>query len=159
MEQYVVPYLMSSHPGCTMQEAVELARVSARHRPSSPSRCRTSTPRPRTLSTVMYYTGLDPRTMEPVYVPKTPHEKAMQRALMQYRRPQNYFLVREALQKAGRTDLIGFDPKCLIRPYPPKEKKPGAPDAQPARRKLHPQNRPKNARPGGSLSRASPTFI
>ena len=72
--------------------------------------------------------------MEPVYIPKNPHEKAMQRALMQYRRPQNYFLVREALQKAGRTDLIGFDPKCLIRPYPPKEKKPGVPDAQPARR-------------------------
>ncbi len=82
----------------------------------------------------MYYTGLDPRTMEPVYVPKNPHEKAMQRALMQYRRPQNYFLVREALQKAGRTDLIGFTPKCLIRPYPPKEKKAGAPDQPPERK-------------------------
>ena len=91
-------------------------------------------PTPSTLSTVMYYTGLDPRTMEPVYVPKNPHEKAMQRALMQYRRPQNYFLVREALQKAGRTDLIGFTPKCLIRPYPPKEKKPGTAEQIPERK-------------------------
>ena len=82
----------------------------------------------------MYYTGLDPRTMEPVYVPKNPHEKAMQRALMQYRRPQNYFLVREALQKAGRADLIGFTPKCLIRPYPPKEKKPGTSEQTPEKK-------------------------
>ena len=81
-------------------------------------------PTPSTLSTVMYYTGLDPRTMEPVYVPKNPHEKAMQRALMQYRDPKNYVLVKEALVKAGRTDLIGFTPKCLIRPYPPKGEKP-----------------------------------
>ena len=133
MKQYVVPYLMSSHPGCTMQEAVRLAEY-LRDINHEPEQVQDFYPTPSTLSTVMYDTGLDPRTMEPVYITKNPHEKAMQRALMQYRRPQNYFLVREALQKAGRTDLIGFDPKCLIRPYPPKEKKPGAPDAQPARR-------------------------
>ena len=133
MKQFVVPYLMSSHPGCTLRDAVELAEY-LRDTGHEPEQVQDFYPTPSTLSTVMYYTGLDPRTMEKVYVPKNPHEKAMQRALMQYRRPQNYFLVREALQKAGRTDLIGFDPKCLIRPYPPKEKKPGAPDAQPARR-------------------------
>ena len=73
-------------------------------------------PTPSTISTCMYYTGLDPRTMKPVYVPKNPHEKAMQRALIQYRNPANYDLVKEALIKAGRTDLIGFEKKCLIRP-------------------------------------------
>ena len=122
MKQYVVPYLMSSHPGCTMQDAVALAEY-LRDCNHEPEQVQDFYPTPSTLATVMYDTGLDPRTMEPVYVPKNPHEKAMQRALMQYRRPQNYFLVREALQKAGRTDLIGFDAKCLIRPYPPKEKK------------------------------------
>ena len=133
MRQYVVPYLMSSHPGCTMEEAVKLAEY-LRDTNHEPEQVQDFYPTPSTLSTVMYYTGLDPRTMEPVYVPKNPHEKAMQRALMQYRRPQNYFLVREALQKAGRTDLIGFTPKCLIRPYPPKEKKAGAPDQPPERK-------------------------
>ena len=133
MRQYVVPYLMSSHPGCTMEEAVRLAEY-LRDTNHEPEQVQDFYPTPSTLSTVMYYTGLDPRTMEPVYVPKNPHEKAMQRALMQYRRPQNYFLVREALQKAGRTDLIGFTPKCLIRPYPPKEKKAGAPDQLPERK-------------------------
>ena len=73
-------------------------------------------PTPSTISTCMYYTGLDPRTMEPVYVPVSPHEKAMQRALIQYRDPENYELVTEALRKAGRTDLIGFDRKCLVPP-------------------------------------------
>ena len=136
MKQYVVPYLMSSHPGCTMEEAVKLAEY-LRDSNHEPEQVQDFYPTPSTLSTVMYYTGLDPRTMEPVYVPKNPHEKAMQRALMQYRRPQNYFLVREALQKAGRTDLIGFTPKCLIRPYPPKEKKSGAPE-QAADRKTTP---------------------
>ena len=82
-------------------------------------------PTPSTISTVMYYTGLDPRTMEPVYVPTNPHEKAMQRALIQYRDPKNYVLVREALEKAGRQDLIGFGKECLIRPYPPKKDAPG----------------------------------
>jgi len=133
MKQYVVPYLMSSHPGCTMQEAVKLAEY-LRDTNHEPEQVQDFYPTPSTLSTVMYYTGLDPRTMEPVYVPKNPHEKAMQRALMQYRRPQNYFLVREALQKAGRTDLIGFTPKCLIRPYPPKEKKPGTCEQTPEKK-------------------------
>ena len=133
MKQYVVPYLMSSHPGCTMEEAVKLAEY-LRDTNHEPEQVQDFYPTPSTLSTVMYYTGLDPRTMEPVYVPKNPHEKAMQRALMQYRRPQNYFLVREALQKAGRTDLIGFTPKCLIRPYPPKEKKPGTCEQTPEKK-------------------------
>ena len=143
-KQYLVPYLMSSHPGCGLREAVELAEY-VRDLGYMPEQVQDFYPTPSTLSTVMYYTGLDPRTMEPVYIPKNPHEKAMQRALMQYRRPQNYFLVREALQKAGRTDLIGFTPKCLIRPYPPKEKKSGAPE-QAADRKTTPA-KPAKKRP------------
>ena len=115
MKQFVVPYLMSSHPGCTMQDAVLLAEYlrDTNHRPEQ---VQDFYPTPSTLSTVMYYTGLDPRTMQPVYVPKNPHEKAMQRALMQYQDPKNYALVREALILAGREDLIGYGPKCLIRP-------------------------------------------
>ena len=120
MKQFVVPYLMSSHPGCTLRDAVELAEY-LRDTGHEPEQVQDFYPTPSTLSTVMYYTGLDPRTMEKVYVPKNPHEKAMQRALMQYRNPANYALVKEALVKAGRTDLIGFTPQCLIRPYPPKE--------------------------------------
>ena len=77
-------------------------------------------PTPSTMSTCMFYTGVDPRTMEPIYVPRDPREKAMQRALIQYRKPENWHLVREALRRAGREDLVGFGPKCLIRPYPPK---------------------------------------
>ena len=115
MQQFVVPYLMSSHPGCTLKDAVELAEY-LRDTGHHPEQVQDFYPTPSTLSTVMYYTGLDPRTMQPVYVPKNPHEKAMQRALMQYRDPKNYALVREALEKAGRTDLIGNGPKCLIRP-------------------------------------------
>lgn len=119
MKQFVVPYLMSSHPGCTLRDAVTLAEY-LRDTGHEPEQVQDFYPTPSTLSTVMYYTGLDPRTMEKVYVPKNPHEKAMQRALMQYRNPANYALVKEALVKAGRTDLIGFTPQCLIRPYPPK---------------------------------------
>ena len=114
-EQYLVPYLMSSHPGSTMKEAIALAEY-LRDLGYMPEQVQDFYPTPSTLSTCMYYTGLDPRTMEPVYVPKDPHEKAMQRALIQYRNPKNYELVREALEKAHRTDLIGFDKKCLIRP-------------------------------------------
>jgi len=84
-------------------------------------------PTPSTLSSVMYYTGIDPRTMEHVYVPTDPHEKAMQRALIQYRSPHNYYLVREALLKAHREDLIGSGPKCLIRAVPPRTGRPAAP--------------------------------
>ena len=114
-EQYLVPYLMSSHPGSTLKEAVELAEYLRDHN-LSPEQVQDFYPTPSTISTCMYYTGLDPRTMEPVYVATNPHEKAMQRALIQYKNPKNYELVREALIKAGREDLIGFDKKCLIRP-------------------------------------------
>ena len=114
-EQYLVPYLMSSHPGSTLKEAVELAEY-CRDLGYMPEQVQDFYPTPSTLSTCMYYTGVDPRTMKPVYVPKSRHEKAMQRALIQYRNPELYDLVSEALHKAGRTDLIGFGPKCLIRP-------------------------------------------
>ena len=115
LKQYVVPYLMSSHPGSTLQEAVALAEY-LRDLGYMPEQVQDFYPTPSTISTVMYYTGLDPRTMKPVYVPTNPHEKAMQRALIQYRDPKNYALVHEALVKAGRTDLIGYDKKCLIKP-------------------------------------------
>lgn len=114
-KQFLVPYLMSSHPGSTLKEAVELAEF-LRDFGYMPEQVQDFYPTPSTLSTCMYYTGVDPRTMEPVYTAVNPHEKAMQRALIQYRNPKNYELVSEALHKAGRTDLIGFDKKCLIRP-------------------------------------------
>ncbi len=114
-KQYVVPYLMSSHPGSTMKEAVKLAEY-IRDLGYMPEQVQDFYPTPATISTCMYYTGLDPRTMKPVYVPKSAHEKAMQRALIQYRDPKNYELVKEALHRAGREDLIGFDKKCLIPP-------------------------------------------
>ena len=114
-KQYLVPYLMSSHPGSTLKEAVELAEY-CRDLGYMPEQVQDFYPTPSTMSTCMYYTGLDPRTMEPVYVPKNPHEKAMQRALIQYRDPKNRELVREALEKCGRRDLIGYGPKCLLRP-------------------------------------------
>ena len=115
MNQFLVPYLMSSHPGCTMKDAVALAEY-LRDISHQPEQVQDFYPTPSTLSTVMYYTGLDPRTMQPVYVPKDPREKAMQRALMQYKDPKNYTLVHEALELAHREDLIGFGPQCLIRP-------------------------------------------
>ena len=114
-EQYLVPYLMSSHPGSTLKEAVELAEY-CRDLGYMPEQVQDFYPTPSTLSTCMYYTGVDPRTMQKVYVPKSPHEKAMQRALIQYRNPELSDLVIEALHKAGRSDLIGFGPKCLVRP-------------------------------------------
>lgn len=114
-KQYLVPYLMSSHPGSTLKEAVELAEF-LRDFGYMPEQVQDFYPTPSTISTCMYYTGVDPRTMEPVYTAVNPHEKAMQRALIQYRNPKNYDLVYEALQKAGRMDLVGFDKKCLIRP-------------------------------------------
>ncbi len=114
-KQYLVPYLMSSHPGSTLKEAVELAEF-LRDLGYMPEQVQDFYPTPSTISTCMYYTGVDPRTMQPIYVAINPHEKAMQRALIQYRNPKNYDLVYEALVKAGRTDLIGFDKKCLIRP-------------------------------------------
>ena len=114
-KQYLVPYLMSSHPGSTLTEAVELAEY-CRDLGYNPEQVQDFYPTPSTISTCIYFTGVDPRTMEPVYVPKSPHEKAMQRALIQYRNPRNRDLVREALRKAGRTDLIGYGEKCLVRP-------------------------------------------
>lgn len=114
-KQYLVPYLMSSHPGSSLKEAVELAEY-LRDLGYMPEQVQDFYPTPSTISTCMYYTGLDPRTMESVYVPTNPHEKAMQRALIQYRNPKNYDLVEEALIRAGRSDLIGYDKKCLIRP-------------------------------------------
>ncbi len=115
MNQFLVPYLMSSHPGCSMKEAVQLACY-LRELGSMPEQVQDFYPTPSTISTCMYYTGLDPRTMKPVYVEKNPHYKALQRALIQYRKPENYAMVEEALKLAGREDLIGFGPKCLIRP-------------------------------------------
>lgn len=114
-KQYLVPYLMSSHPGSTLKEAIELAEF-IRDLGYMPEQVQDFYPTPSTISTCMYYTGLDPRTMESVYVAVNPHEKAMQRALIQYRDPKNYDLVLEALHKAGRTDLIGFEKHCLIPP-------------------------------------------
>lgn len=121
-KQFLVPYLMSSHPGSTLKEAVELAEY-LRDLGYMPEQVQDFYPTPSTISTCMYYTGLDPRNMEPVYVADSPHEKAMQRALIQYRDPKNYDLVKEALIKAGREDLIGFGEKCLIRPRQQKGKK------------------------------------
>jgi len=115
LKQFLVPYLMSSHPGSTLKEAVALAEY-LRDLGYMPQQVQDFYPTPSTVSTVMYYTGLNPVTMKPVYVCKNPHEKAMQRALIQYRNPANRELVLEALQKAGRMDLVGYDKKCLIRP-------------------------------------------
>lgn len=114
-KQFLVPYLMSSHPGSTLKEAIELAEY-LRDLGYMPEQVQDFYPTPSTVSTVMYYTGIDPRTGKKVYVCRNPHEKAMQRALIQYRNPKNYELVKEALLKGERSDLIGFDRKCLIRP-------------------------------------------
>ncbi len=114
-EQYLVPYLMSSHPGSGLWEAVELAEY-LRDNNLTPEQVQDFYPTPSTVSTCMYYTGIDPRNFQPISVVRSPHEKAMQRALIQYRNPKNYDLCYEALQKAGRLDLIGTGEKCLIRP-------------------------------------------
>ena len=158
LKQFLVPYLMSSHPGSTLREAVELAEY-CRDLGYMPEQVQDFYPTPSTLSTVMYYTGLDPRTMEPVYVPTDPHEKAMQRALIQYRDPKNYALVHEALEKAHRTDLIGYDAKCLIRPR--KGEKPGTETrsekhkAAPARPEARPPKKP--LRPARGANAPRPT--
>jgi uncharacterized radical SAM protein YgiQ len=114
-KQYLVPYLMSSHPGSTLSDAIRLALYLKEHG-INPQQVQDFYPTPGTISTCMFYTGLDPFTMKSVYVPKTYKEKAMQRALLQYRNPDNYKLVKEALEQAGRTDLIGYGSQCLIRP-------------------------------------------
>ncbi len=144
-EQYVLPYLMSSHPGSTMKVAVELAEF-CRDLGYNPEQVSDFYPTPSTVSTCIYYTGLDPRTMKHVYCPTNPHEKAMQRALIQYRNPKNRALVIEALHKAGREDLIGYGPKCLVRPdKPAKGGRPGKP-GKPKGRSKHQSRKP---RPGG----------
>ncbi len=114
-KQYVVPYLMSSHPGSTLQESIKLAEY-IRDLGYMPEQVQDFYPTPSTISTCMYYTGVNPLTMESVYTPVTFHEKAIQRALIQYKKPENYELVKEALIKGNRKDLIGFDKKCLIAP-------------------------------------------
>ncbi len=116
LKQYLVPYFMSSHPGCTLDDAIALA-VYMKKTGQHPDQVQDFYPTPGTLSTAMFFTGLDPRDMKPVYVPRDPKEKALQRALMQYFKPYNRPLVVEALKKAGREDLIGWEKDCLITPY------------------------------------------
>ncbi len=128
-EQYVVPYLMSSHPGSTLADAVALAEY-LNKKGRQPEQVQDFYPTPGTVSTCMYYTGIDPMTMKSVYVAKTFHEKAMQRALLQWKRPDKRKLVIEALKEAGREDLIGYGPECLVRPdRPPRQKAPEKPKA------------------------------
>ena len=123
-KQYAVPYFMSSHPGCTIKEAVKLAEY-VRDLGFTPEQVQDFYPTPSTLSTCMYYTGIHPLTKEKVYIPRDPHEKAIQRALMQYKNPANRSLVLEGLKMAGRMDLVGFGPKCLIRPERDRRKESG----------------------------------
>ena len=157
MNQFLVPYLMSSHPGSTLKEAIELAEY-IRNMGYNPEQVQDFYPTPSTLSTVMYYTGLDPRTMDKVYVPTDPHEKAMQRALIQYRNPKNYYLVKEALIKAHREDLIGSGPKCLIRAIPPRTDRPSAPPPKApikGKKPLPKGNVPKPSAPKGAVTKAA----
>ena len=161
-EQYIVPYLMSSHPGSTLQDAVALAEY-LNSKGRQPEQVQDFYPTPGTISTCMYYTGLDPITMKPVYVAKSYHEKAMQRALLQWKRPDKRKLVIEALKEAGREDLIGYGPKCLVRPdapsgkpagkkaeKKPEKKAPAAPKKPAGKKAGWAKAKPKkNARPGG----------
>ena len=160
-EQYIVPYLMSSHPGSTLQDAVALAEY-LNSKGRQPEQVQDFYPTPGTISTCMYYTGLDPITMKPVYVAKSYHEKAMQRALLQWKRPDKRKLVIEALKEAGREDLIGYGPKCLVRPDAPSGKPAGKkPEKKPEKKAPAAPKKPagkkagwakakpkKNARPG-----------
>ena len=164
-EQYIVPYLMSSHPGSTLQDAVALAEY-LNKMGRQPEQVQDFYPTPGTISTCMYYTGIDPTTMKPVYVAKSYHEKELQRALLQWKRPDKHALVVEALKAAGREDLIGFGPECLVRPYVSKSKNGGKPKAakkaEPAAKEAPAREAPKsrkgwakakpkkNARPKGS---------
>lgn len=163
LTQFVQPYLMSSHPGSDLMAAVELAEY-LRDTRQQPDQVQDFYPTPGTLSTCMFHTGIDPRNMRPVHVPMSPHEKAMQRALLQYRRPQNRALAREALTLAGRDDLIGFGKQCLVPPAPPKgakerQKPPTAGAAgkrgkPAARAKQPPKHKPKDGRLGTASPRA-----
>lgn len=149
MKQFLVPYLMSSHPGSTIADAVELAEY-LRDIGHQPEQVQDFYPTPGTLSTCMYHTGLDPRDMKPVYVPKTPHEKAMQRALLQYKNPANHELVSEALRLCGRDDLIGFGPKALIPPRAIVRRQSGARGQ--SERPNHPGRQQRNAPASGRKS-------
>ena len=141
-EQFLVPYLISSHPGSTLDDAIALAEYLNRHA-RLPEQVQDFYPTPGTLSTCMYHTGIDPRTMKPVYVPKSPREKAMQRALLQWKRPENRKLVLVALRQAGREDLIGYDKHCLVPPRQeghkpkPDPRKKGAPARKKQTRRKH----------------------
>jgi len=141
MNQYLVPYFMSSHPGSNMDDAIQLACY-LKKSGMRPEQVQDFYPTPGTMSTAMFHTGIDPRTMQPVYVPKDYNEKAMQRALMQYYNPVNHRLVRQALLKAGRDDLIGWGSNCLIPPYLRENKK----DDKKAPRKDDKNARPKDAK-------------
>ena len=153
-EQYLVPYLMSSHPGCTLSDAVELAEFLHKNG-RTPEQVQDFYPTPGTLSTCMYYTGIDPRDMSEVYVARDPKEKAMQRALLQWSRPEKRALVVEALEETGRTDLIGYEKKCLIRPRkgepygqpPVKPERSERPERQPRRKKEASGNRGRRGTP------------
>ena len=138
-KQYLVPYLISSHPGSTLEDAVALAEA-VRDMGYMPEQVQDFYPTPATVSTCMYYTGLDPRNMQPVKVVRDPHEKAMQRALIQYRDPALYDLVKEALQKAGREDLIGFGKNCLIPPRPMNRRGPRQETLRKSDRNIHKKN-------------------
>lgn len=150
-EQYLVPYLMSSHPGSTLEDAVTLAEYLHRNK-MTPEQVQDFYPTPGTLSTAMYYTGLDPRDLSPVYVARTPEEKAMQRALLQYKNPKNRQLVIAALCKAGRTDLIGGAKHCLVRGTVPQEQK-AAPE-QAAKKKVRRSGHPPKKDEQGALKKA-----
>ena len=149
-EQYLVPYLMSSHPGSTLRDALELALCLKRDH-YAPEQVQDYYPTPGTASTVMFYTGINPLDMKPVYVATDYHEKQLQRALLQYNRPQNAPLVREALIKLHREDLIGYGPECLVRPErenAPKKAKPSAPKNGRSQKKVPPRGaKSANARP------------
>ena len=160
LKQYLVPYFISSHPGCELADAVLLAEYihdTGRH----PEQVQDFYPTPGTLSTAMFYTGLDPRDMSPVYVPRDPHEKAMQRALMQYFRPENHALVLEALRRAGREDLIGFGKECLVPPRLIRREGKGKKDARSAPGKpkeaTRRGGRPKDAPRKGSSRKRPPS--
>lgn len=141
-EQYLVPYLMSSHPGCTLTEAVELAVFLKKHN-IRPEQVQDFYPTPGTISTAMFYTGLDPYTMEPVFVPRSKEDKAMQRALLQYFKPENKRLVEKALIMAKRRDLIGFGKDCLITPC---EQRPDTDRANSERGRANGKKAPKSFR-------------
>ena len=140
-KQYAVPYFMSSHPGCTIKEAVKLAEY-VRDLGFTPEQVQDFYPTPSTLSTCMYYTGIHPLTKEKVYIPRDPHEKAIQRALMQYKNPANRSLVLEGLKMAGRMDLVGFGRNVCFARRETGERNPAEPYQVQSERRLREESRP-----------------